>query len=150
MSKFELWVDGGGGVKGIDAYFSYMAIYKGQVIKKVKMDRWLVKNLTPNLIPTGCVLTDKKGLATNNIAEYCALYFGLAKIKEVYDAPAVKVFQDSELVVSQVFGNPKTGKLYAVNKDWLLGWRDAIWSILWGQVEMQWVSGNKMKQVIGH
>lgn len=56
------------------------------------------------------------GEATNNVAEYTALLFGLRKAREL-GYSAVKVFSDSELLVRQVRGeyrvkNPRLRECY--------------------------------------
>lgn len=47
------------------------------------------------------------GRATNNIAEYTALYLAILKIKEFKDAEHVQFYLDSELVVKQIKGEYK-------------------------------------------
>ncbi|MFH1282920.1 MAG: ribonuclease HI family protein [bacterium] len=44
------------------------------------------------------------GVATNNIAEYKALIFGLMSIEKISGEKEVKVFSDSELMVKQLNG----------------------------------------------
>lgn len=63
------------------------------------------------------------GEATNNVAEYEALLFGLRKARELGHA-TVKIFSDSELLVRQVQGryrvkNPRLRKFYDEAQDLL-------------------------------
>lgn len=63
------------------------------------------------------------GEATNNVAEYKALLFGLRKAKELGYA-AIKVFSDSELIVRQIRGeyqvkHPRLRKFYDQVQDLL-------------------------------
>ena len=47
------------------------------------------------------------GVATNNVAEYTALLFGVLKLKDL-KCTSVEIFMDSELIVKQMQGHYRT------------------------------------------
>jgi ribonuclease HI len=70
------------------------------------------------------------GKATNNVAEYMALYYGLIKIKEL-NCTKVDLFLDSELVVKQVQGKYKikNDNLKKINDKIMVELKDIEWTI---------------------
>ena len=110
----------------------------------VTMERFPFSNLSAELLPEGCSLVDGKGDNTNNIAEYAALYYGLKRFKDQLGSEAVTVYSDSQLVVNQVLGKFKCEATH------LLPWRNAILSMWWVGIELEWVERDKIEAVLGH
>ena len=72
----------------------------------------------PGPAAVGCVLKDNKGdtllekgrkigKATNNVAEYQALLYGL-DLAAQFDPESITIFSDSELIIKQITGEYKT------------------------------------------
>jgi len=72
------------------------------------------------------------GKATNNIAEYSALYFGVLKLKDL-DCEQVNFYLDSELVVKQMKGvyRSQNIELAKIKEKILVSLKDIKWTINW-------------------
>lgn len=150
MGNYRLYVDGGGNAT-VRAYFSYLAYNPDRkMVKTVRMNRFYLDNLSKGLLPTQCSTVNNEGNETNNIAEYCALYYGLVKFKSEIGTVPVTVNQDSKIILYQVAGDPEKGKLWSCNIPWLKAWRNAIWRIAWDGIEYEWVSRNIIVAELGH
>jgi hypothetical protein len=137
----KMFVDGGGQFK--DTYFSYKVFNpQGKTIQH--MDRFLLRNLSPELLPQSCSILDDKGLETNNIAEYAALHYGLLWFIENVGLKPVKIFQDSQLVVRQVYGQ------YRCHKTHLRPWLFAIQANQWPTMELVNVPREDIVKILGH
>ena len=70
------------------------------------------------------------GKATNNVAEYTALLFGVIKLKEL-GCTQVDLFLDSELIVKQMLGQYKIKKheLSVIQKQIIDGLKGIKWTI---------------------
>ena len=117
---------------------------RGVTVLLVFLNRFLIRNLAPQLLPEGCSKVDDRGLETNNIAEYCALYYGLERFANEIGHKEVVVYQDSQIIVNQVLGK------YRCEKSYLSAWLNAIKSIWWSKIDLQWVSRKKIVEVLGH
>ena len=150
---YELFVDGGG-TPTAPCYFSYLCPQsvtkvstkwgKSMSVTAVTMERFPFSNLSAELLPEGCSLVDGKGDSTNNIAEYAALYYGLERFKDRLGAEEVTVYSDSQLVVNQVLGK------FKCDAEHLLSWRNAILSMWWIGLDLEWVEREKIVAVLGH
>lgn len=70
------------------------------------------------------------GNATNNVAEYMALYYGIQQLKQI-NCTKVDLFLDSELVVKQVQGKYKikNDNLKKINDKIMIELKDIEWTI---------------------
>ncbi len=152
MNSYTLFVDGGGNAKVL-TYFSYLCPETKQRVKlgkfyqyynPIKMERYLLKNLTPNLLPEACGILDAKGNQTNNMAEYAALYYGLKRFSQCFGEQQLIVHQDSKLIINQVLG------WYQCKANHLRPWLNGVKSVIWPEVSIVWVSRDKIVEVLGH
>lgn len=134
----NLFVDGGG-TATVPTYFSYKCV-EG----RLSMDRFLLKNLAPDLLPAGCSVYDNRGLSTNNLAEWAALYYGLRAFRQRFEYSPVLVYQDSQLVVRQVTGE------YRCKKEHLQSWLRAVKMLWTPNTQIEWVPRKQIVEVLGH
>jgi hypothetical protein len=145
---FTLYVDGGGTTE-VPCYFSYKCLeteqqYKGSSYNPIQMERFYLVNLSYELLPKGCSIFNADGKMTNNIAEICALTFGLLRFKRDYDYHPVTIFHDSQLIVNFVKGN------WQCKAEHLLPWIKAVQALWWPKIDYRWVPRKEIVKVLGH
>lgn len=137
---YKIYCDGGGQIT--DTYFSYKVLKGNKIIQH--MERFLLRNLSPELLPQSCSILDDKGDETNNIAEYAALYYAMLWFLEHVGIKPVKVYSDSQLVVRQVSGE------YQCKKAHLQPWLYAIKMNRWATFELNHVPREVSVKMLGH
>lgn len=156
-----LYVDGGG-TATVPTYFSYLCPDTQQRFwanksyveyNPVRMNRFRLSNLAPELLPMGCSVVREDGNSSNSIAEYCSLFYGLQRFIEVLGHEKVLVMQDSELIVNQV--NTRVDlfsakSFYECKAPHLIPWLDAVASIWHDGINLKWVSRETIVSVLGH
>lgn len=148
MERYILYVDGGGTATS-PCYFSYSGFSetgtkKLTKLNQVQLNKFWLSNLSLNLLPPNCSLRTEEGLMSNNIAEYCACYFGLLRFQEIFGGKEVTIFQDSQLVVNQVNG------VWSCEKKHLVPWQKAVQNLRHNRVFLQWVKREVIVNVLGH
>lgn len=141
--SYSLYVDGGGQHK--NTYFSFKVFIEEKSKPLYHMNRFLLRNLTPDLLPPETSITNSRGNETNNIAEYAALYYGLLWFLEnVGTKPKVTVYQDSQLIIRQVLGE------YRCKQKHLQPWHTAVYMNLWPNLTLTHVRREKIVPVLRH
>lgn len=153
-----MYVDGGGVETNdlhIPTYFSYKCFYHDQVV--FEMNRFLTSNLAPGLLPPNCTLKTSEGRDSNNIAEYCALYYGLKRyVERVGLSFPLIVYQDSQVIIRTVLsalGRPENGVVYQCHTLHLMPWLQAIVTIarvMDDDLTLQWVPRETIVGVLDH
>lgn len=136
---FNLYVDGGG-TSQHPCYFSFKCIERPHII----MNRFYLSNLAPELLPYSCSTVDDRGLSSNNLAEYCALYYGLLAMKKSYNLEPLTIYHDSEVVVRQVL------EQYNCTKPHLQQWLTAVRSLWWHSIVYTWVPRKDIIKILRH
>lgn len=145
-----LYVDGGG-VPDC-AFFSYKLYdQRNTPIKSVSMSMFKLINLG-TLLPERCVITDELGRQTNNIAEYCSVFYGLKRFLEVYGQTPLTLYHDSQLVQRQIAGKLNLPGIehYQCNTPHLAPWLEEIASLWYSGITYKWVKRDVIVARLGH
>jgi len=141
-NDYTMYVDGGGQFK--NTYFSFI-VYGHQSTKPLHhMNRFLLRNLSPELLPKSCSIVDDKNQETNNIAEYAALHYGILWFVENVGPKEINIYHDSQLVVRQVSGQ------YQCRKQHLKSWLAAIKMNKWRGLALIHVPREIIVKKLGH
>lgn len=147
---YYLYVDGGRTFEC--GFFSYKLFDDDDSpINEVQAKKFKLLNLGSRL-PKSCPIIDENGNQTNNISEYCAVYFGLDHFIKKFGKSPVTIYHDSELVIRQIAGKIDLRGIphYQCKSAHLLPWLAEIENLWYPSITYKWVSRKIIVKRLGH
>lgn len=97
-------------------------------------------------IPANCNIFNDKGKETNNISEYAAMYYCLARLFTIIKPQySVEIFSDSQLIINQLLGK------YKCRQDHLIPWYKVTSNLLSKMsVTLTWTKRTNIESILGH
>jgi len=115
--------------------------------RKGQMDETInIENDFSLFVPANCSIFNDKGRETNNIAEYAAMYYCLARLFTIIKPQSsTEIFSDSQLIVNQLLGE------YKCRQDHLIPWHKVTSSLLSKMnITLTWTERTNIERILGH
>lgn len=152
------------------SYFSFKIFKKNSAKPIYAIDRFYLRSLIPDyyqrakdrkgqmgeaihiendytlFVPANCSIFNDKGRETNNIAEYAAMYYCLARLFTIIQPQfSTEIFSDSQLIVEQVNGS------YKCRQNHLIPWYEVTSNLLSKMtVTLTWTQRENIMRILGH